>query len=71
VLRDQRYRPAHARGASARAVQVEAELDAAMRLPDGRAPSARAARAVLETIAARRGLRSVAQAPARTREFLR
>ena len=42
-----------------RAAQVEAlaRLDAAMRLPDGGAPSAHAARAVLETIAARGGLR--------------
>ena len=42
-----------------RAAQIEglARLDAAMRLPDGGAPSAHAARAVLETIAARGGLR--------------
>ncbi len=42
-----------------RAAQVEAlaRLDAAMRLSDGGAPSAHAARAVLETIAARRGAR--------------
>jgi lipid-A-disaccharide synthase len=41
-----------------RATQVEglARLDAAMRLADGRAPSAHSARAVLDTIAARRGL---------------
>ncbi len=41
-----------------RAAQIEAlaRLDAAMLLPDGRAPSAHAAHAVLETIAARRGL---------------
>ncbi len=40
----------------ARAAQIEAleRLDAAMRLPDGGAPSAHAARAVIETIAARR-----------------
>ena len=39
-----------------RAAQVEAlkRLDEAMRLPDGRAPSAHAARAVLDAIAARR-----------------
>ncbi len=47
------------RDSPARAAQVEAlaRLDAAMRLPDGGAPSAHAARAVLETIAARGGLR--------------
>jgi len=44
------------RDGPARAAQIEAlaRLDTAMRLPDGGAPSAHAARAVLETIVARR-----------------
>jgi lipid-A-disaccharide synthase len=54
-----------ARDGLPRAVQVAAlaRLDALMRLPDGEAPSARAARLVLETVAAR-STAGLAQSPA-------
>ncbi len=53
-----------------REAQIEglARLDAAMRLSDAGAPSAHAARAVMETMAARRGL-SPAQAPENRKEI--
>ncbi len=56
-----------------RAAQIDAlkRLDQAMRLSDGGAPSAHAARAVLDTIAARRAVRGVGRRPNQTNSFKR